>query len=133
MLSRLRQIRARRATHESRLAALEAQLAAKPWKRNILIPSPSVQTLRADSDFMSYSSCSARDFLHPRYSELSLALNIPISYHRKYWEWVFILHTALGRGLARPGERALGFAVGTEPLAAALARHGVSVTATDAP
>lgn len=54
-------------------------------------------------------------------------------YHRKVWEWVFIAQSLAERGLLRDGSRALGFAVGREPLPSLFASFGVSVLATDAP
>jgi|CXWL01.1.fsa_nt_gi 2-polyprenyl-3-methyl-5-hydroxy-6-metoxy-1,4-benzoquinol methylase len=51
--------------------------------------------------------------------------------HRKVWEWCFILQALDERHLLRPGARAVGFGVGTEPLVAALAARGVEVLATD--
>lgn len=54
-----------------------------------------------------------------------------VRYHRKQWEFVFIAQAAWERGLLAPGRRALGFGVGTEPLSALFAAHGVKVTATD--
>lgn len=60
-------------------------------------------------------------------------MGLPLVFHRKYWEWVFVLHHAIRTGAVGPGKRALGFAVGAEPLPAAFARTGASVTATDAP
>jgi hypothetical protein len=119
---------------EARVEQLEQQLSAKPWKRNLLIPSPAVYTSEPDAPFMAFSTCSAADFFHPRYSEISESLDVPVTFHRKYWEWVFIVHTAISRGLAADGKSALGFGVGAaEPIAAALAARGMSVVATDAP
>jgi len=57
----------------------------------------------------------------------------PKEYRRKIWEYVCIAQAAWERGLLAPGKRALGFAVGKEPLAALFAKHGVQVTATDCP
>ena len=51
--------------------------------------------------------------------------------HRKVWEYVYVLKAAEQPGLLAPGRAALGFGVGTEPLPAVLARHGVRVLATD--
>jgi hypothetical protein len=104
----------------------------KPWKANLYIPTITLQG-SADAPFMAHSTCSASDFLHPEFARLSGVLGIPLTFHRKYWEWVFVLHHALRSGAVAPGKRALGFAVGWEPLPAAFARFGATVTATDAP
>lgn len=54
-------------------------------------------------------------------------------YHRKGWEWAAVLAAADERGLLHAGARALGFAVGSEPLAAMFAARGVAVVGTDVP
>lgn len=51
--------------------------------------------------------------------------------HRKIWEYMYVLRAAEQYGLLAPGRRAMGLGVGTEPVPAALARHGVQVLATD--
>ncbi len=53
--------------------------------------------------------------------------------HRKAWEWAAILEAGRLGGVLVPGKRAIGFGVGTEPIAAVLASLGLSVLATDAP
>jgi Methyltransferase domain len=50
---------------------------------------------------------------------------------RKDWEWSAICRALDTAGLLTPGKRALGFAVGTEPLVAAFAARGIEVVATD--
>jgi len=52
-------------------------------------------------------------------------------YHRKWWEYAFILERARQAGVLEPNRRALGFGVGTEPLPAVLASRGLKVLATD--
>lgn len=105
-----------------------------PWRRNLLRPAPEVYGLDGAEPFPAGSTPSLGDFLHPRFLELSAVLATPHVYHRKLWEWVFILNIALERGMAARGRRAIGFGVGgAEPIAAALARYGMTVTATDAP
>jgi SAM-dependent methyltransferase len=52
-------------------------------------------------------------------------------YHRKTWEYCAVAQALFERGKLQPGMRALGFAVGVEPLPALFARHGVDVLATD--
>ncbi len=116
-------------TVQSKLSAATPQ---KPWKANLFIPSIELHA-RVEEPFMGYSTCSASDFLHPEFRRLSKVLGLPLTFHRKYWEWVFILHHGLRTGAIGPGKRALGFAVGAEPLPAAFARLGTKVLATDAP
>jgi hypothetical protein len=55
----------------------------------------------------------------------------PDRLHRKIWEHCFIAEALNERDLLRPGISGLGFAVGTEPLAAMFASRGVDVCATD--
>lgn len=98
------------------------------------IPAPGIFTLGPEEPFMNCSSCSARDFFHPRFKELWDALHVdhPYFLHRKYWEWVYIAN-ALGP-LSTEGKRGLSFAVGsTETLSAYFASLGAKITATDAP
>jgi hypothetical protein len=98
------------------------------------IPGPGVVTVGRSEPFMTTSSCSARDFFHPRFKELWDALHVdqPYFLHRKYWEWVYIANAL--SPLCKPGARGLGFAVGsTETLAAYFASLGARITASDAP
>jgi hypothetical protein len=77
---------------------------------------------------------SAGQFSHPDFQRL-LRIVAPESAasapHRKNWEFVYVLRAAEQSGRLEPGRRALGFGVGREPLPAALARHGLTVLATD--
>ncbi len=54
-------------------------------------------------------------------------------FHRKAWEWCAVLAAIEARGLLHAGIRALGFAVGTEPVASILAANDVDVVASDMP
>ena len=105
----------------------------KAAQTNLFVPSPDLYQNQISDGFMSHSTCSSRDFLHPEFKRLWEVLNFkPFFYHRKYWEWVFILHHLLQYGVA--GKRGIGFGVGaTEPLTAAFVKFGANVTATDAP
>ncbi len=113
----------------SRMAMLAEQ---KPWKHNLHIPPIGLHP-PIEGRFMAYSTCCASDFLHPEFTRLCSLLGLTPTYHRKYWEWVAVLHHAVRTGAVGPGKRALGFAVGTEPLPSAFAQIGVHVTASDAP
>lgn len=52
-------------------------------------------------------------------------------FHRKQWEYVYVLNSLSQRGKIGPGKKGLGFAVGTEPIPAVLASLGCEVVATD--
>jgi hypothetical protein len=57
----------------------------------------------------------------------------PAVWHRKQWEWVFVVHHLLKHGALKPGARGIGFGVGQESLPALFASLGCEVLATDAP
>lgn len=126
---------------ETEVARLRTQLAelegsidgrmGKAIRDHLLMPMVSQQ---ADAHpFMPFSTCSASDFLHPRYEELCRSINHLRVFHRKLWEWIFILHHLERAGVLKDGSRGLGFGVGLERLPSAFASRGVSVVATDAP
>jgi SAM-dependent methyltransferase len=83
--------------------------------------------------FLPYDTPAASDFYHPDFERHADALGREPIFHRKIWEWVYILHHLEAAGALRPGSRGLGFGVGTEPLPSVFAGRGVDVVATDAP
>lgn len=87
----------------------------------------------ADGKFMQHSMCVAEDFMHPRFSEICGYINYPFRFHRKLWEWVFVIHHLLKSGVVKDGARGLVFGVGAERLPAYFASRGASIVATDAP
>ncbi len=54
-------------------------------------------------------------------------------YHRKQWEFCYILEALAEAGMLTGGSRGLGFGVGEEPLTAMFAARGCHILATDAP
>lgn len=58
-------------------------------------------------------------------------LKVPVVFHRKLWEFAYMLQALWERGMLEPGRRGLGFGCGTEPLPSYLASLGVDVTVTD--
>jgi 2-polyprenyl-3-methyl-5-hydroxy-6-metoxy-1,4-benzoquinol methylase len=52
-------------------------------------------------------------------------------YHRKLWEFAYILQVLHQHDLLRAGATGLGFGVGKEPLAAVMAKYGCRIMATD--
>lgn len=58
-------------------------------------------------------------------------LKVPVVFHRKLWEFAYMLQALWERGMLEPGRRGLGFGCGTEPLPSYLASRGIDVTVTD--
>jgi hypothetical protein len=128
-----------------KLRALEARLAGmrqesppskmdlrQEWLRNFFIPNFEVYPT-PNEPFMPDGTCGAKDFFHPEFSRICRLMDVTPAYHRKIWEWVFIVHHLQKQGVLKEGARGLGFGVGTEPLPSMFARIGALITATDAP
>lgn len=58
-------------------------------------------------------------------------LRIAPIYHRKLWEYAFLLQALFEEGMLREGAAGLGFGCGEEPIPSYLASRGVRVTVTD--
>jgi SAM-dependent methyltransferase len=58
-------------------------------------------------------------------------LKIPLVFHRKLWEFAYILQGLHESGVMRAHARGLGFGCGAEPIASYLAARGVEIVATD--
>lgn len=58
-------------------------------------------------------------------------LKIGHVFHRKIWEFAYVLQTLHQHGLIREGCRGLGFGCGEEPLPSYLASRGCQITVTD--
>ena len=83
------------------------------------------------SEYLTSQICSAAQFETAIFAKWLKEIKEQNRYHRKQWEFVFILQALFERGLLRPGKKGLGFGVGQEPLAAVMAKHGVQILATD--
>jgi hypothetical protein len=114
----------------TRVEALEAHLGAA--EDHFYVPVANLEPTSSET-FMRYSTCSAADVLHQRYAEICAMLQHPCDWHRKLWEWVFIVHHLVESGVIAPGSRGLVFGVGTERLPALFASLGATIVATDAP
>jgi SAM-dependent methyltransferase len=114
-----------------RVGKLEARIAKTQSSR--YIAKLSSATVTGAAPFMAYSTCSAADFLHPRYHEIIAMMKRKFHWHRKQWEFVFVIHHLLQSGLVKPGGRGLVFGVGNERLPALFASMGAEIVATDAP
>lgn len=52
-------------------------------------------------------------------------------FHRKLWEFCYILQVLYKYGYLQPGKKGIGFGVGSEPLPALFAKYGCEIVATD--
>lgn len=80
---------------------------------------------------LSSSLCQQVHFTLDEYRYWMSAIGEPPRFHRKLWEWFFIIQTLFERGLLSAQRQGLAFAVGREPLPAFFAAHGCSILATD--
>jgi hypothetical protein len=58
-------------------------------------------------------------------------LREPVRYHRKLWEFVYIVHILREHGMLKPGKRGIGFGCGEERLIPVFAASGAKVLITD--
>lgn len=77
--------------------------------------------------------CTFRDFKSNWYQHWLRELHIPIRYHRKLWEFAYILEVLEQNGLLHTGKSGIAFGCGREPLPSLMASYGVKILATDAP
>lgn len=89
-----------------------------------------IETLASPHLFGS-DACRLDHFLSPAYRYWCRKLKEKPRFHRKQWEWVYILAALRERGFPRAGMRGLGFGVGVEPLVAHFAAQGCTIVATD--
>ena len=75
--------------------------------------------------------CKAEDLHTDWYKRWCSELREEPRYHRKQWEFVYILQALWERNCIGAGKRGLVFAVGTEPLPSLLANYGCHILATD--
>ncbi|MBL0154283.1 MAG: methyltransferase domain-containing protein [Chitinophagaceae bacterium] len=75
--------------------------------------------------------CKARDFSMSWYLRWCAELREQPYFHRKQWEYVYVIQALWERHCIRPGMRGLAFAVGTEPLPSIFANYGCDILATD--
>lgn len=112
----------------SELVALRNRIQNNPY-----IPMPPLLTMSESTSFMQHSTCSVSDLLNPKYQEIVSRLKHPFVWHRKLWEFVFVVHHLTESGIVKQGSRGLVFGVGSERLPALFASMGAEIVATDAP
>lgn len=87
--------------------------------------------LKRDRPFRHSELCKAENIHASWYQHWCRELREEPRYHRKQWEFVYILQALWERGCIGPGKKGLVFAVGTEPLPSLLAKQGCEIMATD--
>jgi SAM-dependent methyltransferase len=71
------------------------------------------------------------DMESPWFAHWCAELKVRPTYHRKLWEFAFLLQALHDRDLLREGVRGIGFGCGQEPLASYFASRGMDVVVTD--
>lgn len=75
--------------------------------------------------------CKAKDYQAGWYVHWCNQLGEKPNFHRKQWEFVFVMQALWERGCIKRDKKGLVFAVGTEPLPAMFASYGCRIMATD--
>ncbi len=75
--------------------------------------------------------CRQEDIESPWFWYWCQQLQIPVVYHRKIWEFTYILQALYERDLLIAGKKGLGFGCGEEPIPSLLASYNIKITATD--
>jgi 2-polyprenyl-3-methyl-5-hydroxy-6-metoxy-1,4-benzoquinol methylase len=88
---------------------------------------------QSDQPFSQLTSslCRQADFSSAAYHAWCSRFGQRRKWHRKQWEYFFILQSLYERGKLAPGQRGLGFGVGREPLVSVMAALGAEALATD--
>ena len=76
-------------------------------------------------------ACQQEDIESDWFAYWCQQLQVPIVYHRKMWEFCYILQVLYDYDLLKSGVRGLGFGCGEEPLPSLLAAYDIEITATD--
>lgn len=82
-------------------------------------------------EFPTSQLCTASQFQSPTYKGWCKKMRESVRFHRKQWEFVYILQSLLIGGMLVKGKRGLGFGCGKEPLPAVMASFGCEILATD--
>jgi len=75
--------------------------------------------------------CTQKQFKSPIYKRWCAEIREVPRFHRKQWEFVYILEALERQGMLAEGRHGLGFGCGQEPLPAVMAKHGCRVLVTD--
>ncbi len=98
-----------------------------------LAPSPLAPTTDAPPSLSHPVSqaCTTAQFDTEEYRYWCSQIREDPRYHRKQWEFCYILQALAAQGMLAPERRGVGYGVGTEPLTAVFADRGCHIVATD--
>jgi SAM-dependent methyltransferase len=88
-------------------------------------------TLVYDNGKRKSELCKAKDLQTDWYKRWCKELNEEVKFHRKQWEFVYVMQALWERGCIGKDKRGLVFAVGTEPAPSIFAKYGCYTLATD--
>lgn len=88
-------------------------------------------TLVYDTGKRKSELCKAKDWQTDWFKRWVKELNEPARFHRKQWEFVYVMQALWERGCIARGKKGLVFAVGTEPGPSVFVNYGCDILATD--
>jgi len=75
--------------------------------------------------------CKAKDWQSDWFKRWCNELQEPARFHRKQWEFIYVMESLWERGCIQKGKKGLAFAVGSEPLPSIFANYECDILATD--
>jgi 2-polyprenyl-3-methyl-5-hydroxy-6-metoxy-1,4-benzoquinol methylase len=109
------------------------QLATNEMKYTTMSNSTNSFISRPSLDHVVSQACTATQFHESHYARLAEEIHQAPKFHRKQWEYIYILRVLEQSGLMSAGTTGIGFGCGKEPLAVVMAKNGLNVTVTDIP
>ncbi len=110
----------------SRISALEEHVGKK---QSVILNFDDPRPPRFDAVVSQAST--AEQILEPTYALWCARLNEKPNFHRKLWEYNYILQALEQNHKLAPGMNGLGFGVGKDPIVAYMVRTGCKIIATD--
>jgi hypothetical protein len=100
---------------------------ARSLRDKLIIP----ENLSPQKIGLKSKACQQRDIECDWFLYWCQQLHTPVVYHRKLWEFCYILQALYEHDYLTPGRKGLGFGCGEEPLPSLLAAYDIAITATD--
>lgn len=88
---------------------------------------------RPSLESLTSQACTAEQFAESHYLRLAKEITQQPLFHRKQWEYIYILRALEQFDLMKLGITGIGFGCGKEPIAAVMAKNGLNITVTDIP